>query len=62
MRWAGLVVGLEVSRGEYSVFVEKPEGRRTFVRPRHRRDNESKMDIKEIRLRIETSTLALRTR
>jgi hypothetical protein len=40
------VAGLEDSRGEYRVF----EGRRPFVRPSHRRDNNSNMDIKEIRL------------
>jgi hypothetical protein len=34
MRWAGHVAGLEENRGEYRVFVGKPEGRRPFVRPR----------------------------
>jgi hypothetical protein len=43
------VAGLEESRGGYRVLVGKPEGRRPFVRSRHRWDNNSKMDFKEIR-------------
>jgi hypothetical protein len=43
------VAGLEESREEYRVLVGKPEGRRPFVRPRHRWDNNSKIDLKEIR-------------
>jgi len=43
------VAGLEESRGEYRVLVGKSDGRRVFVRPRHRWDNNTKMDFKEIR-------------
>jgi len=49
IRWEGHVAGLEENRGEYRVLVGKPEGRRIFVRPRHRWDNNTKMDFKEIR-------------
>jgi hypothetical protein len=46
MRWEGQVAGLEDNRGEYRILVEKPEGRKPFVRPRHRWDNNSKTDFK----------------
>ena len=32
------MAGLDEIRGEYRVLVGKPEGRRIFVRPRHRWD------------------------
>jgi hypothetical protein len=34
--------------GAYWVLVEKPEGRRPFGRPRHRWDNNIKMDLQEV--------------
>jgi hypothetical protein len=49
MRWVGHVAGLEESRGEYRVLVGKSDGRRVFVRLRHRWDNNTKTDFKEIR-------------
>ena len=36
MRWAGHVAHMGESRGEYRVFVGKPEGKRPLGRPRHR--------------------------
>jgi hypothetical protein len=35
-------------RGEYRVLVGKPEGRRPLGRPRHKLEDNIKMDIKEI--------------
>jgi hypothetical protein len=35
-------------RGAYRVFVGKPEGRRPFGRPRHRWDDDIKINLKEI--------------
>jgi hypothetical protein len=32
------------------VLVRKPEGKRTLQRPRHRWQNNTKMDLREIRL------------
>jgi hypothetical protein len=36
MRWAGLVAGMGVVRNIRKIFVEKPEGKRPFGRPRRR--------------------------
>jgi len=36
MRWAGHVARMGEGRGVYRVLVGKPEGRRTFGRPRRR--------------------------
>jgi hypothetical protein len=36
-------------RSVYRVLVEKPEGRRPLGRPRHRWEDNIKMDLKEVR-------------
>jgi hypothetical protein len=36
MRWAGLAARNGKRRGAYRVLMGKPEGRRSFGRPRHR--------------------------
>jgi hypothetical protein len=35
-------------RGAYRILVEKPEGRRPFDRPRHRWEDNIKMDLQEV--------------
>jgi hypothetical protein len=35
-------------RGTYSIFVGRPEGRRPLVRPRHKWDDNIKMDLQEV--------------
>jgi len=35
-------------RAAYRIFVERPEGRRQFVRPRHRWVDNIKMDLHEV--------------
>jgi hypothetical protein len=39
----------EERRGIYRVLVGKPEGKRPLGRPRHRWDDNIKMDLKEVR-------------
>ena len=48
MEWAGHVVRMGESRGVYKVLVRKPGGRRPFERPRHRYENNIKMDLREV--------------
>jgi hypothetical protein len=35
-------------RGAYNILVGRPEGRRPLGRPRHRREDSIKMDLREI--------------
>jgi len=44
MRWAGHVAHMEESRGVYGVLVWKPEGRRPLGSPRHRWEDNIKME------------------
>ena len=48
MRWAGNVVRMGEKRGVYRVLVGKPEGKRTLGRPRHRWENNIKMDLQKV--------------
>jgi hypothetical protein len=41
---------MEEGRDVYRVLVWKPEGRRPLVRPRRRREDNIKMDLREIRI------------
>jgi hypothetical protein len=45
MRWVGHVARLGEEGKVYSVLVGKPEGKRTLVRPRHRWEDEIRMDL-----------------
>jgi hypothetical protein len=47
-RWAGHVARMGESRGVYSVFVGRPEGKRPVGRPRGRWEDNIKMDLREI--------------
>jgi hypothetical protein len=48
MRWVGHVVHVAEGRGVYSVLVGKPEGKRPLGRPRHRWEDNIKMDFQEM--------------
>ena len=48
MRWAGHVAGMRERRGAYRVLVGKPEGKRPLGRPRHRWEDNIKMDFQEV--------------
>ena len=49
MRWAGHVVRMRLRRGAYRFLVGKPEGKRPLGRPRHRSEDNIKMDLQEMR-------------
>jgi hypothetical protein len=48
MRWAGHVARMEEARGAYNILVGRTEGRRPLGRPRRRREDNIKMDLREI--------------
>jgi len=48
MRWLGQVAYMGERRGVYRVLVVKPEGRRRLGRPRHRWEDNIKMDCQEV--------------
>ena len=48
MRWAGHVAHMGEDRGVYRVLVGKPEGKRPLERPRHRWEDNIKMDLQEV--------------
>jgi hypothetical protein len=45
MRWVGNVALTREMRNAYKIFVEKPEGKRSLIRPRRRWDRNIKMDF-----------------
>jgi hypothetical protein len=48
MRWAGHVACMGEERGVHRVLVGKPEGKRSLGRPRHRWEDNIKMDLQEV--------------
>jgi hypothetical protein len=48
MRWAGHVARMEERRDVYRVLVGKPKGKRPLGRPRHRWEDNIKMDLNEV--------------
>ena len=48
MRWAGHVAHMGEGRDVYGVLVGKPEGRRPLGRPRHRWEDNIKMDLQVV--------------
>ena len=48
MRWAGHVARMGEDRGVHRVMVGKPEGKRPLGRPRHRWEDNIKMDLQEV--------------
>jgi hypothetical protein len=47
MRWAGYVADMGANMNAYRVLVGKPEGKIPLGKPRHRWDNNVKMDLRE---------------
>jgi len=47
MRWAGHVARLGEGRGVHRILVGKPEGKTPLGRPRHRWEDNIKMDLRE---------------
>jgi hypothetical protein len=47
MRWAGHVARMGEGRGAYRILVVRPEGRKSLGRPRHKWEDNIKMDIQE---------------
>jgi hypothetical protein len=48
MKWAGHVARMGEGRGLYRILVGRLEGKRPLGRPRRRRENNIKMDLREI--------------
>ena len=48
MRWAGHVARMGARRGVYRVLVGNPEGKRPLGRPKHRWEDNIKMDLQEV--------------
>jgi len=48
MRWTGRVALVGETRGADRILMGKPEGKRPLGRPRHRWENNIKMDIQEV--------------
>jgi hypothetical protein len=48
MRWAGHVARMGEGRVVYRVLVGKPEGKRLLGRPRHRWEDNIRMDLQEV--------------
>jgi hypothetical protein len=47
MRWAGHVAWMGEKRNAYRMLVGKPEGKRLLGRPRHRSEDNIKMDLRD---------------
>ena len=48
IRWAGHVIRMGERRGAYKVLVGKAEGTRPLGRPRHRCENNIKIDLQDV--------------
>jgi len=48
MRWAGHVARMGEGKGVYKVLMGKSEGRRPLGRPRHRWEDNIRMDLREV--------------
>jgi len=48
MKWAGHAARIGDRRGAYRVLVDRPEGKRPLGRPKHRREDNIKMDLQEL--------------
>jgi hypothetical protein len=48
LRWAGHVARTGEGRGVYRVLVGKTEGKRPLGRPRHRWEDDVRMDLQEV--------------
>jgi len=48
LRWVGHVACMGDRRGACRILVERPEGKGLFRRPRHRREENIKMDLQKV--------------
>jgi hypothetical protein len=48
IRWAAYVARIGEWRAAYGVFMGKPEGKRPLGRPKHRWENNIKMNLQEV--------------
>jgi hypothetical protein len=48
MRWMGHVACMGEKRGAYRILVGRPEGRRPLGRPRHRWEDNIKVDLQDV--------------
>jgi hypothetical protein len=48
MRWVGHVARMGEGRGVYRVLIGRPEGKRPLKRPKRRKEDNIKMDLREI--------------
>jgi hypothetical protein len=48
LRWAGHVTHMGEGRGVYSILVGRPDGKRLLGRPRHRWEDNIKLDLREM--------------
>jgi hypothetical protein len=48
MRWAEHVACMEAKNNAYRILMENPGGKRPLGRPRHRLEDEIKIDLREI--------------
>ena len=62
MRWAGHVARMGEMRGVYRVLVRKHEGKRPLGRPGRRWEDNIKMDLQEVGLRVGTGLSWLKIR
>ena len=57
IKWAGHVAHMGERSGAYRVLVGKPDGKRPLGRPRHRYEDNIKMDLQEVRLGARTGLI-----
>jgi hypothetical protein len=50
MKWAGHVARMEEGRGVYRVLVGKSEGKRPLGTPRRRWEDNTKLDLREVKI------------
>ena len=48
LRWVGHIARMEEGRGAFKILTGKPTGKRPLKRPRRRRKDNIRMDVKEI--------------
>ena len=60
MKWAGHVACIGERRNTYGVFMGKPEGKRLLGRPRHKWENNIKIDLQEVGWEAWTGLIWLR--